>query len=184
MDEFWVFGYGSLMWNPGFVNHKRVHARLSGYHRSLCIHSHVHRGTAETPGLVLGLDRGGFCEGIAFAVHESDEDTVMAYLRDRELVTGVYRELVLPVRLEAGQNVPAVCYVVDRSHAQYAGAVPVEKAAEIVRRGHGQSGPNRDYVLNTVRQLNEMKIEDVALEALAGLLHNEQPRPVHRDDGY
>ncbi|AJY47494.1 gamma-glutamylcyclotransferase [Martelella endophytica] len=183
MDEFWVFGYGSLMWNPGFKSHRRVHARLSGYHRSLCIRSFVHRGTAEAPGLVLGLDRGGFCEGLAFAVKGNDEDTVMAYLRERELVTNVYRELVLPVRLPSGEHVPAVCYVVDRAHAQYAGAVDVEKAATIVKNAHGQAGPNRDYVLNTARHLREMDIEDAALEAVAALLTNEDPRPVKRNSG-
>ncbi|QQM31067.1 gamma-glutamylcyclotransferase [Martelella lutilitoris] len=179
MDEFWVFGYGSLMWNPGFPNHKRVNARLSGYHRSLCVYSYVHRGTTEMPGLVLGLDRGGFCEGVAFAARNDDEEAVMAYLRARELVTRVYRELVLPVRLDNGNTVPAVTYVVDHSHKQYAGKVDIDRAADIVRRGHGQSGPNRDYVLNTVDHLKQMRIGDAALESVARLLLNEQPRPRH-----
>ncbi|PRX08993.1 gamma-glutamylcyclotransferase [Martelella mediterranea] len=181
MDEFWVFGYGSLMWNPGFPNHKRVNARLSGYHRSLCVYSHVHRGTAEMPGLVLGLDRGGFCEGVAFAAKSDDEEAVMDYLRARELVTRVYRELVLPVRLENGSTVPAVAYVVDHSHTQYAGKVAPEHAAELVRNGHGQSGANRDYVLNTVDHLRQLQIGDAALESIARLLRNEQPRPKFGD---
>lgn len=181
MDEFWVFGYGSLMWNPGFKTHRRLHARLAGYHRALCVYSHVHRGTAEKPGLVLGLDRGGFCEGVAFACRPKDEDEVLAYLRQRELVTRVYRELVLPVRLSSGDTVPAITYVVDHSHPQYAGKVDLDHAAELVRGGHGQSGPNRDYLLNTVDHLREMRISDAALETIAKLLKNEQPRPRHGD---
>ena len=131
------------------------------------------------PGLVLGLDRGGFCEGVAFAARNDDEEAVMAYLRARELVTRVYRELVLPVRLDNGNTVPAVTYVVDHSHKQYAGKVDIDRAADIVRRGHGQSGPNRDYVLNTVDHLKQMRIGDAALESVARLLLNEQPRPRH-----
>eukprot|EP01013_Petalomonas_cantuscygni_P016591 TRINITY_DN33619_c0_g1_i1.p1 TRINITY_DN33619_c0_g1~~TRINITY_DN33619_c0_g1_i1.p1 ORF type:complete len:184 (-),score=29.79 TRINITY_DN33619_c0_g1_i1:36-587(-) len=181
MDEFWIFGYGSLMWNPGFATHRRMPARLAGYHRSLCVYSHVHRGTAHKPGLVLGLDRGGFCEGVALAARVKDEEEILAYLRGRELVTRVYRELVLPVRLSSGENVPAITYVVDHAHEQYAGKLDLDHAAELVRGGHGQSGPNRDYLLNTVDHLREMKINDAALETIAGLLKNEQPRPVRRD---
>ena len=91
MDEFWIFGYGSLMWNPGFATHRRMPARLAGYHRSLCVYSHVHRGTAHKPGLVLGLDRGGFCEGVALAARVKDEEEILAYLRGRELVRVIIR---------------------------------------------------------------------------------------------
>src|SRR5690606_31673486 len=95
MNDFWVFGYGSLMWNPGFPYQESVQAQIFGYRRSLCIHSHVHRGTPENPGLVLGLDRGGSCRGIAFRVSHEDRHEVLAYLRERELVTHVYKEKVL-----------------------------------------------------------------------------------------
>nr|WP_272209830.1 gamma-glutamylcyclotransferase [Marinicella sp. W31]MDC2875661.1 gamma-glutamylcyclotransferase [Marinicella sp. W31] len=133
------------------------------------------------PGLVLGLDRGGFCEGVAFAAKSNDADAVMDYLRDRELVTRVYRELVLPIRLDNGAIVPAVTYVVDHSHKQYAGKLNPDHAAEIVREGHGHSGPNRDYVLNTVDHLRQMRIDDAALESVAHLIRNEQPRPKLND---
>src|SRR5262245_39713724 len=121
MGDFWVFGYASLIRRPGFAQTETERARLYGYRRSLCVHSHVHRGTPERPGLVLGLDRGGSCVGLAFRVPLDLQGEVMTYLRERELVTNVYLERTLPVRLASGTVVQAVCYIVDRTHKQYAG---------------------------------------------------------------
>ena len=129
MGDFWVFGYGSLIWRPGFAHVETSRARLHGFRRSLCVYSWVHRGTEQRPGLVLGLDRGGSCIGLAFRVPGELRDEVVAYLRERELVTNVYLERMLPVRLASGQSVAALCYVVDRRHAQYAGNISVEDAA-------------------------------------------------------
>jgi glutathione-specific gamma-glutamylcyclotransferase len=170
MDEFWVFGYGSLMWNPGFPFAERQPARLHGFRRSLCVWSMAHRGTKEQPGLVMGLDRGGSCRGVAFRVAEEDRDETLEYLHKRELISNVYTERVLPVGLSDGRRAPAVTYVVDRSHIQYAGALQVEEAARIVMRSHGQSGPNDAYVLNTVAHLNEMGVRDLWLEAVGEAL--------------
>ena len=100
MGDFWVFGYGSLMWRPGFAHTETRRARLHGFHRSLCVWSHIYRGTRERQGLVLGLDRGGSCVGLAFRVPSELREEVLAYLRDRELVTSVYLERMLPIRLE------------------------------------------------------------------------------------
>ncbi len=108
MDDFWVFGYGSLIWRPGFAHTETRRARLYGFRRALCVRSFVHRGTPERPGLVLGLDRGGACVGLAFRVPAALRAEVMAYLHARELVTSVYRERVLPVRLDTGEAVSAV----------------------------------------------------------------------------
>jgi hypothetical protein len=108
MDDFWVFGYGSLMWRPGFAHEETRQARLFGYHRALCVRSFVHRGTPERPGLVLGLDRGGSCHGVAFRVRPADRDTVTEYLRARELVTNVYLETTRKVRLDDGRDVRAL----------------------------------------------------------------------------
>ena len=114
MGDFWVFGYGSLIWRPGFAHVETSRARLHGFRRSLCVYSWVHRGTEQRPGLVLGLDRGGSCVGLAFRVPGELRDEVVAYLRERELVTKVYLERLLPVRLASGETVAALCYVVDR----------------------------------------------------------------------
>jgi glutathione-specific gamma-glutamylcyclotransferase len=167
MDEFWVFGYGSLMWRPGFDFIDASHARLFGYHRALCVKSHVHRGTPERPGLVLGLDRGGSCRGIAFSVAGDKADQVLDYLRSRELVTHVYKERRVPIELRSGRRVHAVAYVVDRAHVQYAGDLSSGEAASIVRGAVGQSGPNEDYVINTVNHLRQMQISDHWLEQVA-----------------
>jgi cation transport protein ChaC len=167
MGDLWVFGYGSLMWRPGFDAVEAVPARLSGYHRALCVHSFVHRGTRERSGLVLGLDRGGSCRGMAFRVEAENRDAVMAYLRERELVTHVYLERMLDVSLEDGRKVRAVTYVVDRAHPQYAPGLSVMDAAQIVAGACGESGSNPDYVINTVQHLRQMTIHDERLEGIA-----------------
>jgi len=167
MDEFWVFGYGSLMWNPGFPYAERVHARAFGYRRALCVHSWVHRGTEREPGLVLGLDRGGSCFGVAFRVEENDRQETLDYLRARELVTNVYLERVMPVVLPDHRKVNAVTYIVDRAHRQYASAMTAGAAATIVRHAAGQSGTNIDYVINTLAHLRDMGIRDHWLEDVA-----------------
>ncbi len=167
MGDFWVFGYGSLIWRPGFAHTETERARLHGYRRSLCVRSYVHRGTPQRPGLVLGLDRGGSCIGLAFRVPLELRDEVMTYLRERELVTNVYLERTLPVRLATGRTVEAICYVVDRQHVQYAGKLEEEQAAEIVRGAVGQSGPNEDYVFSTVEHLEALGIRDHWMEAVA-----------------
>lgn len=173
MTRHWVFGYGSLIWRPGFPFEESRPALLRGAHRSLCIYSHEHRGTPEAPGLVFGLRRGGSCRGMAFAVSAAVWDEVVAYLRAREQVTSVYREACRPVRLADGAIVDALTYVVDESHHQYAGDLCIDRQLELVRRGHGQSGPNRDYVLNTVSHLRAMGINDPHLFELAGRLEAE-----------
>ncbi|HLN08663.1 MAG TPA: gamma-glutamylcyclotransferase [Xanthobacteraceae bacterium] len=168
-EDLWVFAYGSLMWRPGFAFAERVPARLIGAHRALCVLSHVHRGTPERPGLVLGLDRGGTCRGIAYRVVAIDRPTTLAYLRAREQVTMVYLETVRPVLLlsRPERRVRAVCFVVDRGHAQYAGRLDLATQLHYVRQGHGQSGPNREYVLATVRELEALGCRDTGLHLLA-----------------
>lgn len=170
MRNFWVFGYGSLMWNPGFPTVSRRPAVLHGAHRALCIHSWVHRGTRESPGLVLGLDRGGSCRGVAFEVAGEEGEAVLAYLRERELVTAVYLETVRTVRFDNGERVKALAYVVDRTHEQYAGRMGDADIAGIVRRATGGSGANLDYVVNTLAHLRDEGIHDPHLEAVARFL--------------
>jgi cation transport protein ChaC len=168
-DDLWVFGYGSLMWRPGFDYVERVQAKLIGLHRSLCVYSHVHRGTPERPGLVLGLDRGGACRGIAFRVAAARREATIGYLREREQVTSVYLEVERNVTLEVhgAPRVRAVTYVVDRGHTQYAGRLTREEQLHIVRQGHGHSGANPDYVKNTVKAIEEEGFRDADLHWLA-----------------
>lgn len=167
MTELWVFGYGSLIWRPGFPHVERRAARLTGAHRALCVYSWVHRGTPERPGLVLGLDYGGACRGVAFRVAPADWEGVVAYLRAREQVTAVYRERQRRVRFADGAAATALTYLVDRSHRQYAGKLDDETQLRLVAGAHGQSGDNRAYVLNTVQHLAELGISDKPLERLA-----------------
>jgi cation transport protein ChaC len=168
-EDLWVFAYGSLMWRPDFSFVERVEARLVGAHRALCVYSFVHRGTPERPGLVLGLDHGGTCRGIAYRVNAAERAETVAYLRAREQVTSVYRECMRPIWLkrEPQRRVPALCYMVDRGHAQYAGRLSLEQQLHHVRQGHGQSGANRDYVIATVGALEQLGYRETDLHLLA-----------------
>jgi glutathione-specific gamma-glutamylcyclotransferase len=170
--DLWVFGYGSLMWRPGFDCLERVEARLIGAHRSLCVYSFVHRGTPERPGLVLGLDRGGTCRGVAFRVAAAERAATITYLRAREQATAVYLERVRRVWLksEPERQVMALCYMVDRGHPQYAGRLSLEQQLHHVRQGHGQSGANRDYVIATVAAMEGLKLRETELHLLAARL--------------
>jgi cation transport protein ChaC len=167
--DLWVFAYGSLMWRPGFDFLERRQARLVGAHRALCVFSFVHRGTPQTPGLVLGLDHGGNCRGVAYRVAGERRAETLRYLRAREQVTFVYRETWRTVWLDDDpqQGVHALCYLVDRGHRQYAGRLTLEKQLHFVRQGHGRSGHNRDYVLAAVKEIEAQGYRDEALHLLA-----------------
>jgi glutathione-specific gamma-glutamylcyclotransferase len=173
--DLWVFGYGSLMWRPGFEFIEQVPARLIGEHRALCVYSFDHRGTPEKPGLVLGLDRGGACRGVAFRVAHRLRGKTVEYLRGREQTTNVYREVSRSVWLgnEPRQRVSALTYVVDRGHVQYAGRLSLAEQLHLVQQGHGRSGNNRDYVLSTVRSIEAQGFRDEQLHRLALMLHND-----------
>ncbi|WP_282643076.1 gamma-glutamylcyclotransferase [Xanthobacter autotrophicus] len=163
--DVWVFAYGSLMWNPGFAFAERCEARLTGAHRTLCVYSFHHRGTPEQPGLVLGLDLGGSCRGIAYRVAAADWPQTHAYLTEREQISGVYREVTRRISLldGSGRETPAVAYLVNRAHPQYARGLTLQDQLHLVRRSHGKSGPNTDYVVATVKALEGLGIRDAAL---------------------
>ncbi len=174
MDELWVFGYGSLMWRPGFEFEEAHVAVLEGYHRSLCVYSYVYRGTPEKPGLVLGLAEGGETIGMAFRVAALDREAVIAYLREREQVTSVYLERTGTARLMSGdrrgEEVKVLAYVADPDHEQFAGQLSLKEQERVVLDGRGKAGPNIDYVLNTVDHLKEIDIDDPELFALGAAL--------------
>jgi cation transport protein ChaC len=169
-DTHWVFGYGSLIWRPGFPYLRSLPATLRGAHRSLCIYSHRHRGTPEQPGLVFGLVRGGSCRGVAFEVEASRWEDVHAYLHEREMDRGVYREATRPIRLSDGRAVPALAFLVDERHVQFAGRLEIAEQVRLVRAGVGESGPNPEYVLETARHLEQLGIRDRYLTELVAAL--------------
>lgn len=164
----WVFGYGSLLWDPGFAVQRAVLARLPDYHRSFCMRSVHHRGTPENPGLVLALDAapGAECHGLALGVAPQDADKVLAYLRERELVSSAYVERLLHIDMADGTRVQAVTYVIDADHVQYCGGLPLEDQAQIIAQAVGGRGPNTAYLHNTVAHLARLGISDPDLDWL------------------
>ena len=168
-NSLWVFGYGSLIWQPGFAHADRTLARLDGWHRSFCMHSVHYRGTETDPGLVLALDRaeGASCNGLAFRVTPDDAGGVLDYLRARELVASAYVEARLPLQLADGDVVEAVTYVIDRAQPMYCGAMTLEQQAQIIARARGNRGPNADYLFNTAAHLAELGLADPDLDWLA-----------------
>jgi cation transport protein ChaC len=179
----WIFAYGSLMWRPGFAYLERQPALLRGYHRAFCIYSHVTRGTPERPGLVLGLDRGGACRGLAFRIDPARHDEVFGYLREREQSTRVYLERQPPIELPDRRRVRAHAYVADPRHHQYAGRLPLDTAARLILQGVGRYGKNREYLESTVSHLDALGIADgpahrllEAVEALARAARPGRPR--------
>ncbi|HYD99253.1 MAG TPA: gamma-glutamylcyclotransferase [Alphaproteobacteria bacterium] len=169
-EPLWVFGYGSLMWNPGFPHSRAEPAVVRGYHRGFCIHSHHYRGTPERPGLVLGLDRGGTCRGIAFHVEPADVPEAAEYLWRREMIDYVYIPTMVSIRRTCGSTHRAYAFVVNREHGSYVGDLPEAEAAAIIRRSAGVAGTNRDYLANTVRHLDELGLGDKALARLLALV--------------
>ncbi|MBU2960617.1 gamma-glutamylcyclotransferase [Citreicella sp. C3M06] len=164
----WVFGYGSLLWNPGFEVAETVHATLPDYHRSFCMRSIHHRGTIDTPGLVLALDEcpGALCQGLALRAAPGTEDSTLAYLRERELISSAYIERNLAIDLDSGARIEAVTYVIDPHHVQYCGGLPLEEQAQIIANATGGMGPNRQYLENTADHLDQIGIPDAELHWL------------------
>ena len=164
----WVFGYGSLLWNPGFAVAEQRHARLAGYARSFCMRSIHHRGTETDPGLVLALDAdpGATCDGLALRAKPGTEEQTLDYLRERELISSAYLERQVPVAFRCGTQVTAVAYVIDPDHDQYCGGLPLEDQARIIARAIGGRGPNTEYLFNTAAHLGELGIPDPQLDWL------------------
>ena len=168
--DLWVFGYGSLMWHPGFPHIDERPATLYGFHRAFCIWSHYHRGTPEKPGLVLGLDAGGACRGRVFRVREADRAATVQYLYDRELVSNVYLPRLHKVRPQGLAPLPALAFFADRRHSQYAGKLDPEKTAAVVLQGIGDRGPCSEYLINTVRHLEALGIVEGPLHRVLELV--------------
>lgn len=170
----WVFGYGSLLWNPGFPVAETRLASLEGYRRSFCMHSIHHRGTEEDPGLVLALDEAtdAVCDGVALRAEPGTEDATLAYLRDRELVSSAYVERHVMLGMDDGRRVEALAYVINTDHWQYSRDMPLEQQAQIIAHAVGGRGPNTEYLWNTAAHLVELGIEDADLQWLAARVHD------------
>ncbi len=164
--DLWVFGYGSLMWNPGFEHLDSQSARIHGYHRRLCVWSWVHRGTEAKPGLVLGLDLGGACVGRMYRVAAAEKERVADYLYRREMATPVYVATICRVIGTDGKRRQALTFTVDRAHPQYAGRLSVDEAYDTVVDAVGRSGRNPDYVIATADHFAEVGISDPWFAAL------------------
>jgi cation transport protein ChaC len=179
--DFWVFGYGSLIWRPGFPHKEARPAMLHGFHRRFCVYSHRYRGTPDCPGLVLGLTRGGSCRGLAYKVPEAEGEAVMDYLYEREMVLGVYDPTWLKLRLDTGETIRAAGFVVDPSHQQYAGRLSYDAMAQLILQGEGKGGSCLEYLRNTVQHLEALDMHDRALHRL--LREVEARRPTASDRG-
>lgn len=172
--ERWVFGYGSLMWRPGFAFVERQEATLHGRRRAFCIYSVHHRGTYERPGLVLGLAPGGAVRGAAYRVAEADWDEAYAYLREREQPTETYIEARAAIRLADGRRIETLVFLSDVRHPQWAGALSPERQAELIAGATGLSGRNVDYLRDLVVHLRQQGVRDVAMERLLGLVETRE----------
>jgi glutathione-specific gamma-glutamylcyclotransferase len=165
-SDLWIFGYGSLMWDPGFAHVEAQPALLRGYHRRFCVYSHRYRGTPERPGLVLGLDRGGACKGIAYRVSQQEVAPALHYLWEREMGNRTYH--LREVRLATPEGaVTGHAFVVDRSHKNYAGRLSLDDTARLILQGIGARGPCRQYLENTVAELQKLGCVDGPLHRLA-----------------
>ena len=165
-DDVWVFGYGSLIWNPAFHYTERHTGRIHGFHRRFCLWTPIGRGSAEFPGLMLGLDRGGSCRGVVFRIEAAKVDSELEILWRREMVSGSYAPRWVVVQTPAG-TVRAITFVINHAHDRYAGLLPEEKIAGIIAQAEGGLGRCCDYLFNTVAHLDELGIGDVPLSRLA-----------------
>ena len=159
------------MWRPELAFDERALATVQGYARAFCVTSTHHRGTEARPGLVLGLDRGGACTGVAYRIATANWTATLAYLRERELIYGVYREAQVATHLPGPQSrtIQALTYVVERRHPSYAGLLPLARQAQMIRAARGVSGANLDYLINTVHQLRALGICERDLERVLSL---------------
>jgi cation transport protein ChaC len=168
-NGFWVFGYGSLLWNPEFEYIESVPAVLTGFARSFCMWSIHHRGSIDVPGLVLALDAqpAATCQGVAFRIGPEFAQKSLADLRERELVSSAYTEHSVSLRTSDARDLKALAYVIDPLHAQYTGSLSLDDQADIIAKATGGRGPNSEYLFNTASHLVELGMEDHDLTELS-----------------
>jgi len=163
--DVWVFGYGSLMWNPAFHHVEARPARLRGWHRRFCLWNTFGRGTPEKPGLMLALERGGSCTGLALRVAADAVRSELAVLWNREMITGAYEPRWVRLASETGP-VDAVTFVVNRGHPRYAGRLELREIARRMATASGPLGACREYLESTVAELDRLGVRDGAMHEL------------------
>ena len=166
----WVFGYGSLMWNPGFAYEESRPARIFGFHRRLCLWSKRYRGTPEKPGLALGLTAGGSCNGVAFRLKDENRNPELDYLYEREMINYAYQPVVKSIYLEDNRVVTALTFASRTEHPQFAPGMSLEQTIKIIKYASGSGGRNIEYIINTVAHLDSMGIRDTFLHQIANTL--------------
>lgn len=184
--DIWLFGYGSLIWNPMVLFTQRQRATLYGYHRGFYLYSNINRGTMDKPGLVLGLDRGGCCHGVAFRIPAANIETELRMLWRREMLTGAYLPRWLSIRLPDGEKnlsnpnpnlhphqVKALAFVMNRHHAGYAGRLSDATVVSHLRDASGLYGPARDYLQHTLESLLNEGLNEPYLARLWAQLQSE-----------
>ncbi|MDP1910429.1 MAG: gamma-glutamylcyclotransferase, partial [Hyphomicrobium sp.] len=178
-EEAWVFAYGSLMWNPALEFAEALPCRVEGWRRSFCFWVPLGRGTPELPGLMLALEGGGSCEGIAYRLAPHQVRSELAILWNREMLSGVYQARWVPTKLRDGRIVTAVTFVVDTGHCQYCGDLPMERAAHHIAFAEGRRGACRDYLTNTAEHAHSLGIRDPYIEDMVARVARlrEHPAP-------
>ena len=178
-DEFWVFGYGSLMWSPCFSYEAKAPGQAHGYHRALCILSTRYRGTLRRPGLVMGLCRGGSCWGMAFRIDRGNVRRALSRLWAREMPRRVYHPRLLAVRLRSGRVVRALAFVADPTHDAYVDELDLQGRAKLVAQGIGVRGPCVDYIQNTLDHMHDVGVRDPHLERVLHAAQELRDRGAH-----
>jgi len=169
--EIWVFGYGSLMWNPCIHYLDRQPARLYGYHRSFCLRTPLGRGTPERAGLVLALEAGGSCHGIAFRVDPALADYELTLVWNREMVSGAYVPRLVTIHTPLGRR-RAVTFAINHEHSRYAGRLSPEETAATIAVAAGALGSCAEYLFSTVAHLDELGVGDGPMHRLQRLVED------------
>jgi cation transport protein ChaC len=181
--DLWIFGYGSLMWSPGFRCSEKSAGKVHGYHRSFCVYSTRYRGTPTRPGLVMGLCSGGSCWGVALRVPAAAVLRVLAALWRREMRNRVYRPRFVRVRVRGGREVRALAFVADPGHEQFAGDLSIARTAHLIAQGRGRRGRNVDYLSYTLAHMHEIGVSDPHLDRILLAVLKLRQAGIHRSKG-
>ena len=163
--DLWLFGYGSLIWNPAFHFAEQRKGRIHGWHRRFCLWTPLGRGSPDRPGLVLGLERGGACTGMAFRLAADQVASELDIVWRREMLSGAYRPRWVRVQSAEGP-IDAIAFTIDPANPRYAGRLDEDEIVDVVATAVGRLGPCTDYLFKTALALKELGLEDRVLNRL------------------